>query len=170
MQKKTRKLTFCAVMSALSVVFIYFSAVFPTGQMGFLGIASLMGVAAVIEYGAGGGAAVYVITSVLSLLIAPNKTLAFVYVLFFGYYPLLKLFCEKAKSRITEYILKLIVFNAAAAVMIFALSVTLIDVAKLGGNYVILFAVLNAIFVIFDLGVTQAIGVYINKIKPRLFK
>jgi len=157
-------------MSALSVVFIYLAAVFPTGQMGFLGIASLMGIAAVIEFGAGAGAAVYVITSALSLLVTPNKTLAFVYVLFFGYYPLLKYFCEKVKSRIAEYILKLVVFNAAAAVIIFALSVTLIDMAKLGGNYVILFAILNAVFVIFDLAVTQAIGVYINKVKPRLFK
>ena len=76
-KNKIRRLTLTAVFTAFSVVFMYLSAVLPTGQLGFLGISSLFGVAAVIEYGIAGGLFVFAGTAVIGLIILPDKMLIY---------------------------------------------------------------------------------------------
>ena len=71
MRIKTRTLAYLAVLSALGTVFEYLSSVLPTGQLGFLALASLCGVAAVIESGAGGGIAAFIVMMLGITLPAP---------------------------------------------------------------------------------------------------
>ena len=119
MKKSTKKISVCALLCALSVAVLYIASVMPTGQLGITAIASLLGISAVIETDIKGGIAVFAATSVLGFLVIPEKSALLLYVLFFGYYPILKSIAEKQKSRVTEWIMKLFTANAALSVIIF---------------------------------------------------
>ena len=60
MKNKSYKITITAVMTAMTVALMYLSSIMPTGRLGFLGLSSLMGIAAVIESGLSGGIMVYI--------------------------------------------------------------------------------------------------------------
>ena len=73
-------------------------------------IASLFAIIAVIEYGRSAPWLVFAVTSVLSLIIMPQNTSAWMYVLFFGYYAILKEKLEK-RGRVLSWILKEVNFT-----------------------------------------------------------
>ena len=165
---KTRRLTLTAVFTAFSVAFMYLSAVFPTGQLGFLGISSLLGVAAVIEYRLAGGLLVFAGTAIIGLLIVPDKTLVLLYSLFFGYYPIMKSLAERVRSRILEWGIKLAVFNAALTLVLFVFKFVLFDFSFLKDSYPLLYVFCNIIFILFDIGVSRVIIFYMSKISSKI--
>lgn len=166
MRGNTKRLTLSALFTALSVVFLYLASVMPTGQLGFTAVTSLCGVGAVIEAGLGGGLGVFAATSALGFLLIPEKTYMLLYVCFFGYYPVIKLLCERLSAKALGWILKLAVFNAALAVMLFVFSLTVFDISFLAGRRWLIFAVMNVVFVLYDIGVSQVIRYYAYKIAP----
>ena len=168
MKKRTRNITITALFTALTVVFLYVAAVLPTGQVGFVAVASLFAVAAVVESGLGAGLFVFIGSALLGYLIVPNKTAVFLYGLFFGYYPVLKSLIERIRKRIPEWILKLAVFNAALSVIWFGLSYILFNSSLLGTNTFVIYLIGNAAFILFDIGVTKLIGFYRNNISKKL--
>ena len=46
-------------------------------------------------------------------IFVPDKQAALLYVIFFGYYPILKALIERLKNKIVQWVLKYAVFNAA---------------------------------------------------------
>ena len=167
-KNKIRRLTLTAVFTAFSVVFMYLSAVLPPGQLGFLGISSLFGVAAVIEYGIAGGLFVFAGTAVIGLIILPDKMLILLYAMFFGYYPILKSLAEKCRSRILEWIIKLVVFNTALTLILFVFKFVLFDFSFLNDSYLLLYIFCNIVFVLFDIGVSRVIAFYLNRISAKI--
>ena len=165
---KTRRLTLTAVFTAFSVGFMYLSSVFPTGQLGFLGISSLFGIAAVIEYRIAGGIFVFAATALIGLLIVPDKMLVLLYSMFFGYYPILKSLAEKTKSRIIEWLIKLVVFNVALTLILFVFKLVLFDFSFLRNSYFLLYLFCNIVFILFDIGVSRVIIFYISKISSKI--
>lgn len=168
MAKKSRLIAICAILTAFSVIFLYISAVVPTGQIGFVAVASLFGIAAVIETGIKGGAFVFAGSAVLSFIIVPDKLAALLYVLFFGYYPVMKSLAEKMKNRLSEWCVKLLVFNAALTVILLAFSEIIYSFINFNKSVLTIYVLFNICFVIFDFGVSKAIGFYINKISKRI--
>lgn len=166
----TRKIAFTAVFTAFSTAFLYIASVFPSGQLGFLGVASLFGIAAVLEFGLWGGGAVYAGTALLGLLIVPSKSLIALYAVFFGYYPILKALAEKLKSRVLEWFVKLAIFNAALTASIFLLTTTIFDFSLFNNRVYLIYLVCNVVFVLFDIGVSRVIAVYLSKIYPKIHK
>ncbi len=169
-KNRSRRIAYTAVFTAFSAAFLYIASVFPTGQLGFLGVASLFGVAAVVEYGIAGGAAVFAGTAVIGLLIVPSKSLVALYAIFFGYYPVLKALTEKLKSRVLEWAVKLAVFNAALTGAIFTLTMAIFDFSLFNNRVYLIYLVCNAVFVLFDIGVSRVIAVYLGKIYPKIHK
>lgn len=165
--KTVRRVAFTAVFAALSTAFMYIAAVFPTGQLGFLGLASLCGVAAVVEYGLAGGLFVYAGSAALGLLLVPSKALVGLYAVFFGAYPVVKSLAERG-GRVVEWCVKLLFFNAALTAAIFALKMTLFDLSDLRFGKALLYGIGNIVFVIFDIAVSRAIGAYMAKIHLRI--
>ena len=161
----TRTMAFLAVFTALGVVFLYLSCIIPTGQLGFIALASICGVAAVIEAGAGGGAALFAMTALLAFLILPNKLNAAIYACFFGWYPIMKLFAERIRSVSLQWAVKLAFFNAALSVLIFAVQVAFFS---FDASVPVIYLIMKAVFIVFDVGVTQIIGFYCKKIGPKM--
>lgn len=169
-KSNSRRIAVTAVFTAFSAVFLYLASVLPTGQLGFLGVASLFVIAAVVEYGIAGGVFVFAGTAILGLLIVPSKSLVLIYALFFGWYPLMKSLAERAKSRAVEWVVKLAAFNAAAAAIVFGVQETLLSFDFLEGRTPLLFLVLNAVFVVFDIGVSRVIAFYMGRLYPKIHK
>ena len=168
MRNKSYKITITAVMTAMTVTLMYLSSIMPTGRLGFLGLSSLMGVAAVIESGLSGGIMVYIGGCLLGFLLAPAKDIVLVYAVFFGYYPILKSAAERVKSVIMRWIIKLGVMNIALTVLAFGFDEIFFDVSGLDYALPIVYAAVNAVFILYDIGVTGVIGFYITKVRRKI--
>ena len=82
--KSAGRAALVGVLSALSLVFLYASALVPTGQMGVVAVAGLLVAAAVVSGGLSAGFLCYGATGLLGLLLLPDKANALLYLLFFG--------------------------------------------------------------------------------------
>lgn len=168
-KKSSRFIALAAVLAAFQVAFMALACFVPTGQLGFLGVASLFGVAAVVELGTAGGALVYAACAILGFLVLPSKTLAGLYAVFFGPYPVVKALAEPRK-RWTEWITKLLFFNAALTVAIFALKMTVFDLFNIKFGVPLYYLGGNVVFVIFDIAVSRALTVYMSRIHTKIGK
>lgn len=167
--KKSRKIALAAVLTAFSVVFMFLASALPTGQLGFLGVASLFGVAAVVELGIAGGALVAVAVAVIGGLIVPSRTLTFLFVIFFGPYPVVKALSEKLKWPLS-FIPKLLHFNLSLLLCVFFMRITLFGISWTGILIPLLFLLGNVVFILFDMAVTRAIVFYMSVIHPKIKK
>ncbi len=160
----------CAVFTAFSTVFIYISAVFPTGQLALSAVAGLFVIAAVCEYGARAGILVYVCSGILSFIVVPDISAVWIYIAFFGIYPLVKLIAERVKSRVAGFLLKICFFNLSLSLLLFLFSVTVFDMTILGNSYFVLFPFATVVFIVFDVGLNQVIAFYLNRISNKIRK
>lgn len=138
-------------------------------------MAGLITLFCVIELSRGWAFGVYAATSALSIIVVPNKEAVILYVLFFGYYPIIKGLIEgKIKSRVLEYVIKVLIFNVAvfAAEYIFfkVMNIPLtefLDVEE--GTFLakyailILFALANVMFFFLDFLYTASVTLYLNR-------
>ena len=165
--KSTKRLAVCAMLSALGVVMLYMGALIEVIDISMAVLASLLCVFAVIEYGGSAPWLVYAVTGVLSLLLSP-RTPSVMFVLFFGYYPILKEKLE-AKSKKVCWIFKELIFNAALAVMLTALRTMFLGTVEIPIELMIIgIVLLEIIFVVYDFALTRLISLYIFKIRKRL--
>jgi len=167
MIKKTRKLVLCAIFSALASVILYLSSIWPTGQIGFAAAASLFVAAAVIEAGALYGLYVYLVSSALALLLIPNRSPLYLYISFFGYYPILKSLTERLRSVPLQWAVKLLVFNISLSVFWFVIKELIFDFSGVNVHIALVYLGGSAVFALFDYGFTKAIWFYINRISKR---
>ena len=181
MGKSTRKLTLAALFSALAVVMLYVATLWPTGQLGLAAVASLFVVAAVIESGLVSGLSVYIVSSLIAFLIVPNKAPVILFVLFFGYYPILKSLIEKRMKLVWQIIAKLAVFNISSTVAgYFLMELMLASINDENGRVftafnsvieqVIIYVIGSLVFLLFDYGMTKLIWFYINRISKNIPK
>ncbi|MBQ8026415.1 MAG: hypothetical protein IJ259_08385 [Oscillospiraceae bacterium] len=170
MTRRTKSLTVTAVAAALSVVLLYLGSLFPTGQAGFAAVACLLGIAVVIACGLGWGVMHYVAAGALALLLLPDKTVALLYAVFFGYYPVIKSLAERCHGRPLEWGIKLAVFNAALTVLLFALRAAFLPERAADLPTAVIYLLLNVVFVVFDIGLSRLIVFYENRIAKYLKK
>lgn len=168
MDRRTKTVTITAMLTAFSIVLLYIASVIPSGQFAVVAIASLFVIAAVIESGLRAGLFVFVGSAVLGFLILPNKSIVLLYVIFFGYYPIIKSLIERRKHLMFEWILKIIVFNISLTLSWFAFSNILFDSSILGDRTYLIYILGNLAFVLFDIGVTKLIGLYLERISRQI--
>ena len=163
---RTRRVAVCAMLSALGVVMLYLGSMIEIVDISMAVIASLLCVFAVIEYGGAYPWLVFAVTSVISMLMLPNKTPAAMYVVFFGFYPILKEKLER-KPKVISWIFKELIFNAALALMIvLVLFVFTMGEVKVETYLVVLLAVLaELMFVLYDIALTRLISLYLFRLR-----
>lgn len=160
-------------MVALASVFMLVSY-FPYLTISIPAFAGLFIMVLVIETNIKLSVLAYFASAVIVFLIAEPEA-KMLYVLFFGYYPIVKSVLEKANSRVLEYVAKFAVFNAAVILTYFLLATLFsFELSELGdfGKYslFILLAIGNAVFVIYDIAVSKMAQFYIYKIHPSIIK
>ncbi len=179
--KRTKKLTASAVLSAMGVAIMLLGGLVETLDLSMAALASFLCVFAVIELGGAYPWAIFAVTSILSLVLMPYSMTGWFYLLFFGYYAIIKEKVEKLNSVIS-WVLKFIVFNAALALgVIVAMLMFLPAGATLLDTFIYVFgfeesgiwiavgmyALINVVFLIYDIAVTKLITVYIYRLRGR---
>ena len=170
--KKTRRITVSAMIAALSTVILYFGSFIEVLDLTMAVISSLMTAVMVIEYGKGAPWCVFGVTSLLSLLLLPQKFPALIYLLFFGYYPIIKAYIERIRKRVICWAIKIGIFAVATALLLFLSKLFLLDIDMPATTVMsALFVVLCALMLIlYDLALTRMITYYIVRLRHRFKK
>ena len=165
-----KKLTVCAMLSALGVVLLYAGSIIEVLDISMAVIASLLCVIAVIEYGGSAPWMIYGVTAVLAALLTPNKTPALFYAVFFGFYPILKEKFEKLPMALC-WALKEITFNVCLVIAAFGTYFLFMSNDNALINPITLaigFVLCEAVFILYDIALTRLISFYIINIRKRL--
>lgn len=170
MGSRARKLAIAAVMTAFTVIFLYVGSLLPIEQLGIIAFSSLFCVAAVIEAGISSAVLVFIGSSIIGALVVQFRPMINFYVLFFGYYPIVKSLAEKIRLPVLKWAVKLAVFNGALSALWFLFSNLIFNpsIFKLGTALVYILG--NAVFILFDIGLTRLISFYIARISKSIRK
>ena len=159
------------LLAALSVVVLWLGGLLPGYVIAAAAVAGLLPAAAVLEGGAGLGAAVFGVSAVLGLLLLPEKAAGIWYLAFFGWYSLLKSWLERRRSRALEWVLKACAYTAAFLALYFlargAFS-ALTDLVPWGVPAA--YALGLGAFVLYDIGFSRLIGLYLRRIRRNFGK
>ncbi len=179
--KQSGKVALGGMLIALSVVILV-----PSALEAFVytlpAMASMLTMLAVIELDKKWAVGVYAATSILGLLLVPNKEAVVLYVAFFGYYPIVKSILESKLPRWAEYILKFLIFNVsvvlAYVVMIKVFGMPYDKLMGIEGetgfiaDYIvpIMLVLGNIVFIVFDIAITRIVTVYLRVWQKRFRK
>lgn len=108
---KTSKLAGGGISTALCIIFLFFASFVPNLKFAFLFASSIVVGICILKYRLGASVICYIAASLLSLFILPNKFIALAFLVIFGNYPIVKLYIEKFKNIVLEYIVKFFAAN-----------------------------------------------------------
>ncbi len=176
MKKTTFNVALCGIISALSVTAMMFTAIIPVATYALPALAGMIAVVLVIEVNRKWAMASYFVVSVISLLIVSDKEAVAFYILFFGYYPVLKQVIEsKTDNHTLQKILKTLAFTVSAVIFyyvtIFVLGVPNEEYEIFGINLPALFLIAGIfIFLLYDFSLTGIITKYVTRYRDKIFK
>lgn len=168
------RVSLCGIITALGVCIMLLGTMLGVMTYAAPLFASVFLIPIIYELGNTRAMLVYAATSILAVLLCAEKELAFFYV-FIGYYPVIRPFFFKIKSRPIRIAAKLALF-AAALVLLYALLCfvlkldQIIDELKTASILfnVAMFAVLLLTLLVYDAALMAAEKIYVRKIRPRL--
>ena len=163
-KQQTKFLTVSAMLCALGVIILMLGSFIEVIDLSVAVVASLLCVYAVIEMGGMYPWLIWVVTSVLSLLLLPQKTPALFYALFAGFYPMIK---EKLEQHFRPAIaipIKLGAFHVSLALLYAVLRLFLpaqLEGLVLGWFLLGLYATCIIAFFLYDYALTKLISGYL---------
>ena len=115
--------------------------------------------------------------SLLSIFVTPNYEATLLFILFMGYYPILKYYLDQKKNRLLVWAIKLAVFNVAIVIFFLAFqyiftSVDMLEGMEMFGKYavLVLWVAANLFFFIYDYALTQLTDMYINWFRKKILR
>ncbi len=166
--RKASKIALSGILGALAVICLFFASILPTSRLSLYALSSFFICIVIIENGIKAGWFFYAATTLLAVILVPDKLSIIPYAIFFGAYGAVKYYIEKINRLLIEYIVKYIFFNIclAAAVLfiwqIFAASV------KINLPWWILIVVLEIVFFIYDYVYSMVIAYYRDNLRKKL--
>lgn len=173
--KKSFRIAFGGILSAFSVILILLGNI-PMAEYVGPTFAGILLAWAVIEMGAVQSLWVFAASGLLSFLLSGNKEPVMLYVLFFGYFPILKdVLQRKVKLRAVRWMIKFIVFNASMTaayfLLIYVFGMPLEEMQDFGKfTVLILLAGGNILMVVVDFCVEKLSVLYRLKWQKRIHK
>lgn len=174
MKRRTKTLALCGVLAALAVALLFLGGALPFAAIACPVLASLVLIPVYAESGWKWGLAWYLTVALLGMLLAPDKEAAVLFV-FFGYYPMLRKWFGRLRSKTLKWAVKLLYVNlavaAAYALMIFVLRMEAVAQEYAQTQRILLIALLllaNLSFVIYDLLIGRLEIYYHVRLRPKL--
>ena len=166
-KSETHTLVTAAVVSALGVVILTLGSFIEVLDLSVAVIASLLVAFAVIELGGKYPYLVYVVTALLSMLLLPVKTAPLAYLLFMGYYPILKAKLEKCRMpSLLCWVLKILIFNAVLAIVVLV-AVLVLHVPVPAVWYYWMLPLLTPVFLLYDVVLSRLVTFYLLRLRDR---
>ncbi len=179
--KRTACIASSGIFSAVAILCLLLT-IFPFATYALPPLAGAFLIPIVIECGKRWALCAYAAVSLVALLIVPDMEAKMLFIVLFGYYPIVKAMVESRKSRAAEWLLKLLIFNVTAVLgysvlswIGFSLDAFRIEGVALPLSVFLLLFLLagNVIFIIYDIGLTRFLPLYFFRFQPairRLFK
>lgn len=165
----------CGVMCGLAVAIMLCGSVIPCATFCAPAIGGLLLMPVAIECGMRMAWVCYGAIGLLTLLLAPDKEMAAIFVFFFGYYPLLKAYLQRIHSRVLRVLLKAIVFNGSVLAMytvllyLFPIQYLVEEFAQIAGWMILVLLLLgNLCFWIYDAALVNIVQLYVIKLQAKL--
>lgn len=165
------------MVTALCLLLMFFTGLIPVATFAIPAMAGLFLTVLLIEIGAKWAFLAFLAVAFLALFLAPDKEAAYIFLAFFGYYPILKAFIERIHSRVLEWTAKLAVFNGAIigcySLILFVFRIPNF-VGEFGGYSSAFIWVLlllgNGVFILYDVACTRLVALYLRVLRPKLSK
>lgn len=161
---KSKEISAGGIFAGLSLLMLYMTSVVPTASAAFTALAGLMPTFAVLHSGVLTGIMVYLVSIIIGIFLTPVKSYVVMFAVVFGVYPFAKYFIDKVKSKAGRVVLKIAVSNLMIAFLIFVYSKLLFNsmvFAKiLDFGIIYMFAFLNVVFWLYEVGITQVFDMY----------
>jgi len=156
----SKKIAYGAIINLLTVVSLYLASILPTNRLFFFGLSSFFLSVIVIEFGVSFAFTTFMASSILGLIIIPNKMILVPYIMFFGYYGIVKFFIEKINNVYIEWIVKLMIFNISVVMVYLFTNRVLFSEIKIYGPTWAFIYLGELIFIIYDISYSFGISYY----------
>lgn len=156
--RKTKKLAFSALMSALGVAFMYAGAVFEVLDLSTAALASICVLLVYTELGGRYAWLTFAVTGVLALLLLPQKLAAILFLGFLGFYPMAKAFFERRFRGWRCLVLKILLLNACTGLMLLAVRYVMTEALWFE---IMTLVLANIVFVVYDVALTRLLRAYV---------
>jgi len=182
MRKKTNESTafrvaLGGICSAVCLLSMFCSGFLPMLGYTIPTFAGFLMVVMIVEANWQWALSTYAAVSLLCIFVTPNYEATLLFILFMGYYPILKFYLDKKKSRVVKWAVKLSVFNAAIVIFFMAFryiftSVDMLEGMEMFGRYavLVLWILANIFFFIYDYALTQLILLYVNWFRKKILR
>ena len=171
--KNSKVIAYSGVATALSVVVLFLGSIFWALGYTMPLVASLVMIILLDSVSQKSALLTFISTSIISFILLNDKECVLLYILFFGYYPLIRDKINDIKPKFLSYLLKFITFNAAMVLTqvlcVYVFGIPFNDM--LGKWGIVLFVLcLNLVFVVFDKLYTLLLKLYRIKLKKKVEK
>lgn len=160
------------IVSALCLTVMFLPGILPAFYIASPMTAGILMLILAEEVSRGWGWLTYFAVSLLSLLVIPDKEAALMFILFFGYYPLLRAVFEKIRLKLLRVTAKLLLFNGCL-VLDYLLTVYVLGLPTFADTAPWMYAALllgaNIIFLFYERLLSQLGWFYRKVIVSRLF-
>lgn len=163
-----KRIVVCGVLTALSVILLYLGGIIEVLDLSMSAIVSILIVVVVIEMGYSYSWLTYIATSILSLVMLPQKTPAIFYACFMGFYPIVKSFIERTNKAWLRWLVKLVVGHAAIGLMFLFMSIFVPEDFNGDGLIIVTYALAISAFVLYDIALSKLITLYFKMIRERI--
>lgn len=167
---RTEIIALNGVLGALAVICLLLADVLPTSKISLYALSSFFVSIAIIEGGIRAGWIFYAATAILGSIIVPDKISIVPYALFFGVYGIIKFYIEKLNRIVIEYVLKVVFFNACAAIIILAAQSLFEAGLTSRFPWVALVIAGEIIFLVYDFVYTLFINYYRDRLRAKILK
>lgn len=170
--KNATRLAVCGIVTALSVVLLFLGGIAFFLAYAMPLIVGLFMVMLKSTFGTSSAWITYAATSALSFILVADKECMLMYVMFFGFYPIIQDSINKIRMAPVRYLIKFLMFN----VLLFLVQLILVYVfgipflAEGEGKWVIVFfaVLMNVLFVFYDIILVNLSKIYKLKIENRI--
>lgn len=171
--KNSKVIAYSGVATALSVVMLFLGSIFWVLGYTMPLVASLVMIILLDSISQKSALLTFVSTSVISFILLNDKECVLLYVLFFGYYPLIRDKINDIQPKFLSYLLKFVTFNAAMVLTqilcVYVFGIPFDDMLGKWGIVVFVLC-LNLVFVVFDKLYTLLLRLYRIKLKKKVEK
>ncbi len=111
--KKSTQVATGGLCSALCLLFMFLTGIIPFATYALPAMAGIVLIAVATENGIKTAWVVYGAVAILSIFIVPDREASLTFIVFFGYYPILKPYLDRIVPAILRVIIKFLLFNTA---------------------------------------------------------
>ena len=172
--KNATRLAVCGISTALCVVLLFFGGVSFFLAYAMPMLAGMFMIMLKNSFGASAAWTTYVSSSVLSFLLVADRECVLMYIMFFGFYPIIQSSVNRIKMKAVQWVVKLLLFNVVVflvqVILVYVFGIPFLEEGE--GRWLILFfaALMNVLFVSYDIILSKLTAIYIEKLESRIKK